>query len=298
MRNLFEHTSAPWFCYTSYEYRETEAGDLYVVVSKDAEANMYYPMKEPEEILMDAVRVGKEVSKDKDGARSKELVLEFVNKYGFLGLMTALPTTTNFIEYESVYLPKNHFIKEEVLSTYEYLDYFFPFEKLDFTKNGDKTRFNVSDKVGMAALLTMGNAPITISMSFQRQYAERYDWLAQEFCDWIFAFMTCFLYYKDKDTLNDETKKVMHLGMRAFGAIAPTYRLELGKDHPIIIWDFHSLAVMLQMSFSFLLSDPDTEISVCKHCGDFFIVKRKGTEFCSSKCKNQYNVYKSRRKKN
>jgi len=221
MRNLFEHTSAPWFRYTSYEYRETEAGDLYVVVSKDAEANMYYPMKEPEEILMDAVRVGKEVSKDKDGARSKELVLEFVNKYGFLGLMTALPTTTNFIEYESVYLPKNHFIKEEVLSTYEYLDYFFPFEKLDFTKNGDKTRFNVSDKVGMAALLTMGNAPITISMSFQRQYAERYDWLAQEFCDWIFAFMTCFLYYKDKDTLNDETKKVMHLGMRAFGAIAP-----------------------------------------------------------------------------
>ncbi len=29
--------------------------------------------------------------------------------------MTALPTTADFITYESVYLPKNHFIKEESL---------------------------------------------------------------------------------------------------------------------------------------------------------------------------------------
>ena len=48
--------------------------------------------------------------------------------------MTALPTTADFITYESVYLPKNHFIKEESLPTEEYLSYFYPFDKPDFRK--------------------------------------------------------------------------------------------------------------------------------------------------------------------
>ena len=40
MRNLFEHTSAPWLRYSSYEYRENENGELYIVVSKGAKAEM------------------------------------------------------------------------------------------------------------------------------------------------------------------------------------------------------------------------------------------------------------------
>ena len=31
--------------------------------------------------------------------------------------MTALPTTPSFMDYEAVYLPKNHFIKEESMET-------------------------------------------------------------------------------------------------------------------------------------------------------------------------------------
>ena len=38
-----------------------------------------------------------------------------------LGLMTALPTTPEFITYDAVYLPKNHFIRQETLSTEDYL---------------------------------------------------------------------------------------------------------------------------------------------------------------------------------
>ena len=48
--------------------------------------------------------------------------------------MTALPTTPNFMDYEAMYLPKNHFIKEESLSTEDYLALFFPFDKLDVIK--------------------------------------------------------------------------------------------------------------------------------------------------------------------
>ena len=42
--------------------------------------------------------------------------MEFVTRYGLLGLMTALPTTPTFMDYEAVYLPKNHFIREESMA--------------------------------------------------------------------------------------------------------------------------------------------------------------------------------------
>ena len=66
----------------------------------------------------------------------KDRVLDFVNHYGLLGLMTALPTTPEFITYEAVYLPKNHFIKEESMNTEDYLACFFPFDPIAFVKKG------------------------------------------------------------------------------------------------------------------------------------------------------------------
>ena len=60
--------------------------------------------------------------------------MDFVHKYGLLGLMTALPTTPMFMEYEAVYLPKNQYIREETMPTEKYLELFYPFAKLDLVK--------------------------------------------------------------------------------------------------------------------------------------------------------------------
>ena len=87
----------------------------------------------------------------------QQMVLDFVSAYGFLGFMTALPTTVQFVTYESVYLPKNHFIKEETLSTEDYLTYFYPFEKLDFHKKGTESGWSVADKDEIAVVMAMGN---------------------------------------------------------------------------------------------------------------------------------------------
>ena len=37
------------------------------------------------------------------------------------------------------------------------------------------------------------------TMSFQREYAEPYDWVAQQFKDWAFTLTTSILYYNDYD---------------------------------------------------------------------------------------------------
>ncbi len=112
MKNLFEHTSAPWIRYSSYEYKTGSDGVLYITVSKDARPEMYHPMQEAEQLVIDAINVGLAAMHKVPEEELKEAVLDFIKKYGFLGFMTALPTTADFITYESVYLPKNHFIKK------------------------------------------------------------------------------------------------------------------------------------------------------------------------------------------
>ncbi len=91
----------------------------------------------------------------------------FIKKYGFLGFMTALPTTADFITYESVYFPKNHLIKEESLTTENYLAYFYPFDKPNFRKNGVDSRWSMTDHEGIAITMAMGNAPQAVAMGLQ-----------------------------------------------------------------------------------------------------------------------------------
>ena len=297
MKNLFAHTSAPWIRYSGYEYKTADDGTLYITVSEGAEPEMYRPMQEAEQLITDAVNVGLAAMHKAPEEELKESVLDFVKKYGFLGFMTALPTTADFITYESVYLPKNHFIKEESLPTEKYLSYFYPFDKLDFRKKSVESGWSVTDREGIAIAMAMGNAPQAVTMGFQKEYSERYDWIVKEFTDLAFTFMTSFLYYLDYDSIDEDTHNLYRQGISAFGGIAPTYRIALEKDSPVIVWDFHSLLVMVQMCFSFMLTDKDRDVRMCKHCKKAFIASRKGNEFCSQKCKNQFNVYKSREKK-
>ena len=210
--------------------------------------------------------------------------------------MTTLPTTPDFITYEAVYLPKNHFIKEESISTEKYLSYFFPFDKIDFRKMGVESSWSTDSVEMIALIMTMKNKPQAVMMSFQKEYAEPYEWLVEVFRDWAFTFFSSFLYYQDYDRLDENERNLYRQGMAAFGGVAPTYHIEL-QEHPTLVWDFNSLLLCVQMMFSFMLTDDNSSLKVCKHCGKAFVASRPNMEFCSSQCKNQYNVYKSRAKK-
>ena len=53
---------------------------------------------------------------------------------------------------------------------------------------------------------------------------------------------------------------------------------------------------MIQMMFSFMLTDDTKPLRLCKHCTKVFVASRPSNQFCSPECKNRYNVYKSRKK--
>ena len=296
MKNLFERTSSHWVRYSEYEWKETADGTLYLTPTKTAQPSIYDPLTEYQHIVLDAIDIGRMGTGKKTQQEIQKAIQQFAVKYGLLGLMTALPATPNFMAYESVYLPKNHFIREETMSTEDYLNLFFPFDKLDVIKRGVESMWNIeNDRAMMALAMTMTDKPMAVNMSFQREYAEPYAWLKQQFVDIAFTYLTAVLYYEDYDRMLPEQRLLMQQGMEAFGGIAPTYRIAL-LDKPTIVWDFHSLMLGIQMMFSFMITDTDKPIRICKHCLRTFVASRQSAVFCSPQCKNKYNVYKSRAK--
>ena len=297
MKNIFQKSSSNWVRYDKYEWRTAADGKCYITPAADAKPSIYNPIKDYETLVLTAINIGTTAMNKASESELKEAIMDFVSEYGMLGLMTALPTTPDFITYEAVYLPKNHFIREENISTEKYLSYFFPFDKIDFRKKGIESSWSTDSPEMIALIMTMKNKPQAVVMSFQREYAESYDWLVEVFRDWAFTFFSSFLYYQDYDRLDENERNLYRQGMAAFGGVAPTYHIEL-REHPTLVWDFNSLLLCVQMMFSFMLTDDNSSLKVCKHCGKAFVATRPNMEFCSPQCKNQYNVYKSRAKKN
>ncbi len=298
MNVFFEQSRSHWVRYERYEIKTGKDGTRYITPAKDARPDVYNPLKEAPQIVLDALNVGMLMMGGKSSAEPEveKVVLEFITRYGLLGFMTALPTTPSFMEYEAVYLPKNQFIKEETLSTEKYLSLFYPFDQLDVVKKGVESSWSVSgDRAMIALTMTFMDEPMAKSMSFQREYTEPYEWVSQQLKDWAFNMMTSIFYYEDFDSLEEGSRNMLRKSMAAFGGIAPTYHIEL-LDKPTIYWDFHSLLLGIQMMFSFMLVDAAKPLRMCKHCHKIFMSNRANAVFCSPQCKNQYNVYKSRGK--
>lgn len=91
-----------------------------------------------------AINIGMLIFHRKPDEEVKSAIHSLACTYGLLGLMTALPTTPQFIEYEKVYLLKNQFIRQESMDTQEYLNLFFPFNKPNFYKQGRQSIWTVS----------------------------------------------------------------------------------------------------------------------------------------------------------
>lgn len=282
MKNLFKHASSSWVRYDRYEWKKDKNNKYYITPAPDAMPQIFDPLKDYKPMVLDALNIGLMIRRSSQ-RKIREAVMAFVHKYGLLGLMTALPTIPKFVDYKAVYLPVNHFIREEIMDTNKYLELFFPFQKPDFKKKGKDSAWFVGDDRTMLALsLTFRKEPEAQIMCFMRNYAERYDWLVQVFQDWSFTFLSSFLYYEDYDEMEEETREIYRAGMAAFEGIAPEYHIEL-KDRPTMVWDFHSLLLAIQMMFSFMLVDETSTLKLCPNCYKAFFAENDDI-YCSETC--------------
>ena len=110
--------------------------------------------------------------------------------------------------------------------------------------------------------------------------------------DWMFLVTTCEFFYDPDYKLMpnaEEQKTLLRQAMNAFSGNAPTYRITLFDDAPALVWDFHSLMLAITLVFSFMLTDQDNPLHICKNCGKIFMSDKTNTRFCSSDCKKQYH---------
>jgi len=287
MNQLFDHLSSSWVRYSDYEWRIAADGHEYLLPTADAKPKPYDPLKEADQLLLDAMDIGLQCYRRAPKVTLKNAIREFACKYGLLGLMTALPTTVHFADFKQVYLLKNQFIREEAMDTPEYLKLFFPFEMPAFAKNEKGHVLNLTDRTMIALAMTFRTDPQAMVMTFMRNYGERYDWLMEVFRDWAFTFMTAFLYYHDKDSTDKTTLNLYRQGMATFDGNAPTYHIEL-RDKPTIVWDFHSLLMGIKMVLSFKLTDDRHPLRMCEHCQRAFVAKRVDSKFCSVECRTKW----------
>ena len=288
MKQLFERVSSCWVRYDKYVIRTDAKGTKYVTAAEGARPDIFDPLEDAQTMVLEALNVGRLFFGDKAPESVREAaLLQFVHHYGLLGFITALPTTPKFMLYEKVYLPKNHFIREEALATEQFLDYFFPFKKLNLRKRGVEYTWEVEgDTDAMALAMTFASDPDAMSMSFQKEYAEPLDWIITALKDMTFPFITSKYFYEHGDAFDADEKKLMAQGVAAFGGIAPTYRIAL-LDKPTIVWDFHSLLIGLQMMFSFMLAEDKTPLRMCDSCDTIFVANRKTQRFCCDKCRRK-----------
>ena len=220
MKDLLKKSSAYWVKYDKYEWKHD-----YLMPAKNATPSLYNPFKSMENIVIDALNIGRLcMKKDINNQILKEKIQKFACKYGLLGLMTALPTTVNFIDYDTVYIPKNRFINRETIKTDDYLKFFFPFSIQDRTLNIE------NDKTLMAIIMTLSDNPLAVNMTFQRNYDERFDWLKIQFSDLAFIFATSSLYYEDFEFLSPDEKELYRQSMITCDLLTPTYHIELWTD--------------------------------------------------------------------
>lgn len=288
-KNPFEHTGAYWVRYSAYEWKKAPDGQEYLLPSPDAEPSVYDALSSPEQLVLDALNVGLLFFVKAPEEQVKASLLDFAGKYGLLGLMTALPTTPQFTDYDRVYLPKNPFLREESMDALAYMKLFFPFRMPDFHKDGVQSLWNVSgDERKQAALtMTFGNDPRAKAMPFMRDYGERYDWLKETFRDWTFTFLSVCLFCKDSKELDNDTKALYRQGLACFEGNAPTYHLEL-RDAPVMVWDFHSLLLAIKFLLSLKLIDTNHPLRMCEHCRKAFYAERRVSRFCSDACRNAH----------
>ena len=288
MKQLFERVSSYWVRYDKYEIRTDAKGAKYVTAAANARPDIFDPLEDAQTMVLEALNMGRLFFGDKAPESVREAaLLQFVHHYGLLGFITALPTTPKFMLYEKVYLPKNHFIREESLETEQFLDYFFPFKKLNLRKRGVESIWEVEgDTDAVALAMTFASDPDAMSMSFQKEYAEPLEWIAKALKDMTFPFITSKYFYEHGDAFDADEKKLMAQGVAAFGGIAPTYRIAL-LDKPTIVWDFHSLLIGLQMMFSFMMAEDKTPLRMCDSCDTIFVAKRKTQRYCCDKCRRK-----------
>ncbi len=249
--------------YSEYKITENKQGERAVMAKRNAHLVEYNPTADSKEILIALLNTGR-LMKESSVESAEELILNFVNRYGLLGAIAELPLNKDFYNHELVFIDSNIFMASGVMSTDTFEDLFFSKVKPRISKS-----FKLDDYIS------------------SRNYSEPLTWIATYISELYEILLLCERYKNEPETvsflLNDKLKTNIRYSLTVTDKIQMHY-------------EFNSLMAVLNFTMANLLSAEGSPLKICKHCGKAFISENKRAEFCSERCRNQFNVYKSRAK--
>jgi hypothetical protein len=221
---------------------------------------------------MDAVNIGRQLKQET--VDEKEAIVGFVESYGFLGVCVDLPHNEDFLRRGTeVHIPDNPFgFPIGTMALAEYLGYFFPAGYLP----------KQEDQLGKVT--RRGEIYNAI---FSQNYSEDVRWYKRYFLHLYDYFLACADYDRGHRTVE----------------IAGEYQMKrlcytvTAGNKPTLQWIFPSLKSVIDMAMALCVTAEDMPLRVCKKCGKVFYNENARSEFCSGRCRNHWNVYRSRGKK-
>ena len=240
----------------------------FVVPSKGAVPSCYNIIDVKDSILSDALMAGRAISQNPSDIRNTEQqVLNFVRNYGLLGFLTYMPAHLSMLEEEIIFVGKNKdYFGDSNIKKDDYMGIFYPLKP----KSSEKF-----------SLMT-GCDPI-MDYCFDKNYGELAIWIGA----------TLLSFYKYFSDFSDPQLVKKSAPVTIFENSGFSFKLK-GYKNPSMVWEPNSLNTLLEMFLSDALSNEDKPLKICKRCDSIFYSDNKRSEFCSPRCRNQYNVYKSR----
>lgn len=226
---------------------------------------IYDPMKNEQELLNDSLNLGKYLMENELGQNEK--ILDFVHKYGLLGIMPDI-VDSDIGHNERVMIHENIFTQQGITDVIELAKTFFPLDDIDLI---DKKHQHGKKRLYY-------RSPIYSTMYLRNyKYCEPLEWVKNYF-KYLYSFM-----------LSDESKLV------EFNPPRLSYKID-DRNGLNLLCEYDSLKAIIDFAFAKAITSDKKPIRSCKHCKKLFYANDIRSEFCSPRCRNQYNVYKSRAK--
>ncbi len=282
----FNNQSMPKF--KEYEIK-TINGIKYVIPKVDKDNITLYSIvyfedyEENDQPLIDFINLGKLSLENKED--TDKLLIEYVNKYGLLGLIHNLPVNRYYTLDTKVLLKEFNNISGieyyDCFNTMEILDYF----KVFFPTATDKEIKEIIEKSNK--LLSQRSMEKFITPDLNKLYYENEKYYEQ--ADMIVSYAQT-LYNILLELKKDDGEYIDQSLIEKLES--NNIRTNLNCDGVTI--HIRSLKEYIDENFKLFAIQEKKYLKLCKHCGKAFTAPNPKTEYDTFSCKNQENVYKSR----
>jgi len=131
INEIFSNAQAAWVRHDDYELRKLSSTDVFIAPAQNAKATIYSPIEQVRDMAIEAMNLGRVMdSCEFDEKTMMGQIVQFVRRYGFLGVMVEIPLNDNFFTSDETYFTPNPFFPlDEKFNTQEYMARFFPLRK-------------------------------------------------------------------------------------------------------------------------------------------------------------------------